>query len=158
MNDLGLHGHVQRRRGLVRDEQSGIHQQRHPDAGALAHSAAELVGVVVYPRFRVGNPHAAHHVCRPGHFFAHSDFASPILDISHLRPVVVHRNLRRHGILEHHRNFFAPELPDFALVEIEDVAAAIENCTSFDVSVVGQQAHDRPDERALSRTAFADHP
>jgi hypothetical protein len=42
-HDLRLHGHVERRGGLVGDQHLGVERQRHGDHDALAHAAGELV-------------------------------------------------------------------------------------------------------------------
>ena len=47
IDDLGLNGHIQRRNGLVAQQQPGLHRQRTGDADALAHTAGELVGIAV---------------------------------------------------------------------------------------------------------------
>ena len=47
MDDLRLHGDVERRRRLVGDQQLGIAQQAHGDGDPLAHAAAELVRVLI---------------------------------------------------------------------------------------------------------------
>ena len=58
LEDLRLHGHVERGRGLVGDQQLRVVGQRHGDHRALAHAAGELV--------RVGRPRAgAARGCRP---------------------------------------------------------------------------------------------
>ena len=43
---LGLHGDVERRGGLIGDDQLWLAGHRHGDDGALAHAAGELVGVL----------------------------------------------------------------------------------------------------------------
>ena len=40
---LALHGHVQRRRGLIRDQQLRFARQRHRDHDPLSHAAGKLV-------------------------------------------------------------------------------------------------------------------
>ena len=53
VEDLRLHGDVQRGGRLVGDQQLGVAGQRHGDHRALAHAAGELVRVVVDPRSRL---------------------------------------------------------------------------------------------------------
>ena len=45
-DDLGLHGHVERGRRLVGDQQGRVGEQRHGDAGPLPHPAAELMRIL----------------------------------------------------------------------------------------------------------------
>jgi len=47
--DLGLHRHVQRCGGFIRDEQFGLECQRHRDHHPLTHAARELVRITAYP-------------------------------------------------------------------------------------------------------------
>ena len=47
LEDLGLHGHVERGRRLVGDEQVGVERERHRDHHTLAHAAGELVRIRV---------------------------------------------------------------------------------------------------------------
>ena len=46
LEDLRLHHHVERRGGLVADDQLGLAGQRERDHHALAHAAGELVRVL----------------------------------------------------------------------------------------------------------------
>jgi hypothetical protein len=56
LDDLGLCEHVQRCRRLVSNDKIGITGQRHGDQNTLAHPTRVLMGVVVNPIVRVGNP------------------------------------------------------------------------------------------------------
>ncbi len=47
VEDLRLHGHVQRRGRFIRDQQGGVAGQRHGDHGALPHPARQLVRIAV---------------------------------------------------------------------------------------------------------------
>ena len=47
IEDLGLDGDVERRRGLVGDQQRGLAGKRHGDHDALAHAARQAVREVV---------------------------------------------------------------------------------------------------------------
>ena len=55
IQNLGLDGHVQSGGGLVRNQQLRIAGQGHGDHHPLAHTAGELVGVLVHPLARLGN-------------------------------------------------------------------------------------------------------
>jgi hypothetical protein len=58
VEDLRLRGHVESRRGLVRDDEVGLAGDRHRDHDALAHPARHLVRLVVETPLWVGNAHA----------------------------------------------------------------------------------------------------
>ena len=55
VEDLRLHGDVERGRGLVGDEQARVADERHRDHHALAHAARELVRVLAEPALGVGD-------------------------------------------------------------------------------------------------------
>jgi hypothetical protein len=67
LDDLGLHGDVERRRGLVRDHQARLARQRHRDGHTLPESPRELVREVMRPDRRIGDADLAHaiHGLRP---------------------------------------------------------------------------------------------
>ena len=60
--DLRLDGHVERRRGLVGDDQVRARQERHRDHQPLALAARELVGQPHDRPLRLGNLHGAQDV------------------------------------------------------------------------------------------------
>ena len=53
--DLRLHGDIERRGRLVRDQEIGLVGQRHRDHDALALAAGQLMRIAGEPRFRIGN-------------------------------------------------------------------------------------------------------
>jgi hypothetical protein len=57
--DLALDGHVQRRGGLVGDQQLGLAGQRHRDHHALLLAARHLVRVAGQAALRFGDAHLA---------------------------------------------------------------------------------------------------
>jgi hypothetical protein len=65
VEDLRLDGHVERRGGLVGDEQFGVAGQRHGDHHPLAHAAGELVRIAVEELLRIGQAHLAQQLPRP---------------------------------------------------------------------------------------------
>ncbi len=56
LEDLRLHGHVERGRRLVADQDGRVVDERHRDHRALAHAARELVRVVARPAVGVRDP------------------------------------------------------------------------------------------------------
>ena len=55
VQDLALHGHIERRGGLVRDQQLGPRRETHRDQRALPHAAGKLVWVLPHPPLGVRN-------------------------------------------------------------------------------------------------------
>ena len=65
VDDLRLHGDVERRRRLVRDQQLRIQRQRHRDHRPLPHAARELVRVVVDAALGPRDPDEPEQLDRP---------------------------------------------------------------------------------------------
>ena len=65
VEDLGLDGHVERRGGLVGDQQLGLAGQGHGDHHPLAQAARQLVGVLVQPLGRAGHVDQVQHLEGP---------------------------------------------------------------------------------------------
>ena len=62
LEDLRLHGDVERRGRLVGDQEIGLAQQRHRDHHALAHAARKLVRILSHAPLGVGNAHQLEHL------------------------------------------------------------------------------------------------
>ena len=110
LEDLRLHRHVERGRGLVGDEQLRVADQRHRDHRALAHAAGELVRVVVEPLVRVGDADAVEHLDRA---LARRGLGDVVVDPVGLDDLVadrVERVQRRQRVLEDHRDLAAAQL------------------------------------------------
>ena len=54
VEDLGLNRHIERRGGLIGDQDSRPAGNRHCDHDALAHSAGKLVRIGLRPLLRIG--------------------------------------------------------------------------------------------------------
>ena len=64
--DLGLNRHVERRGGLVGDEQARLAGHRHGDDHALAHAAGQLVRILVEPPLGLRDAHLPEKLQRAG--------------------------------------------------------------------------------------------
>ena len=64
--NLGLDCHIQGSGGLVGNEHLGAAAHGHGDHGPLAHTAGELMGVLVNALLRGGDPHLCQQLQRPG--------------------------------------------------------------------------------------------
>ena len=157
VEDLGLHGHVQRRGGLVGQEQLGPAGEGDGDHDPLAHAARHLVRVRVEPLLGLGDPDRLQerHCGLTGLGLVHAQVEPEGLgDL----PTHSHdRVQRRHGILEHHRHLGAPELAVPLGVEGGDVPT-LEHDPSGSFGIRRQQPHDRPGEHRLARAGLADDP
>lgn len=65
LQDLGLDGHVQGGGGLVGDKQLGMADEAHGDHHPLAHTAGELMGVLLHALVHVVDPHQLQHLHGP---------------------------------------------------------------------------------------------
>ncbi len=109
VQDLRLHGHVQRGGRLVGDQQLRVARQRHRDHRALAHAAGELVRVVVHPRRRVRDADPVEHL---DGVLARHGLADVVVDPVRLDDLVAHRVVRVHRrqrVLEDHRHVLAAQ-------------------------------------------------
>ena len=104
---LRLHGHIERRRRLVGDQQLRLVGERHGDHDALALAAGQLVRIGGEPLFRVADADLREKFQRAGarRLFAHAlmqfqDFADLVLD--HMQRIE-----RGHRLLEDHRHIIA---------------------------------------------------
>ena len=127
--DLDLHGGIERRGRLVREQDFRLAGQRQRDHRALAHAAGHLVRIGVEPALGGGNPHHLQHFQRARHrlalalaFVAHHGFRDLLAD-------GVDRIERQRRLLEDHRDGLAAKRRQFLVVERQHVAAEhLERC------------------------------
>jgi hypothetical protein len=156
VENLSLNRHVQRGRGLVRDQQLRVAGQRHGDDNALAQAARELVRVVVDPLRGPRHPDQAKHLerARPrlrGRRLAVQPhrFADLLAD--------GHRRVQRgHRILVDHRDLVAPDILHLPAVQRDQVGAAEQDAARGDAPGSGQQPHDGQPGGALAAARLAD--
>ena len=124
VEDLGLHGDVERGGRLVGDQHVGAVGERHGDHHALALAAGELVRILAQPRRRLGDLHfleqrvGARHRLRAAHLGCGGGGSRQIC-----WPIGIDRVQRAHRLLEDHRDVVAAELAHLASDEREDVLA-----------------------------------
>ena len=115
VEDLGLDRHVERGRRLVGDQQLRVAGERHRDHHALAHTAGELVRVLVDALLGVRDAdHLA--AARSSALRAWSLFI-PMCSCERLADLPVdrqHRVERGHRVLEDHRDLVAADRADLA--------------------------------------------
>ncbi|SLD37387.1 Uncharacterised protein [Mycobacteroides abscessus subsp. massiliense] len=107
LEDFGLHGYVQRCRGLVGDDHLRVARDGHGYHHALFLAAGELVRIAVVAALGVGQPHQlqqlddSHAGLRASHIRVRAD------RLGNLIPDGEQRVQGRAGFLEHHRDVLA---------------------------------------------------
>ena len=123
LQDLRLHRHVERGRGLVGDQQLRLVDQRHGDHRALAHAARELVRVGVHARARLRDADELQHLDGLVARRLLGDVVVRAHRLHELRPDAVERVQRGERVLEDHRDLLAAHLAQLVLGQREQVAA-----------------------------------
>ena len=158
VDDLGLDRRVQRRGGLVGEQQVGLHQQRHGDHHALAHAARELVRIGHQAQVGVGDAHADQGLACPRQRVRASD--AGVAALEHIHQVRGHgeqRIERRHRVLEDHRDACAAPGGHRRLVEPEQLGAVEGDAAVEPRDVARQQAQQAAGQAGLARTGLAHH-
>jgi hypothetical protein len=155
LEDLRLHGDVERGRRFVGQEQRRLAQQRHGDHHALAHAAREFMRIEPNAPPRLGDAHALEH--------AHGDIqrlaaADAAVSGQHLRQLVpdAHVGIQgRHRVLEDHGHFRAAHGVEIARAAVQDLAA-LKLHAAGRPAVGGQEPHDGEQDLALAGAGLAD--
>ena len=157
LEDLGLHGDVERRRGLVGDQELGVAAQRHPDHHALAHAAGHLVRVVPHPLLGGGDPDEPHHLERAGLRLLVADVLVEPHRLGDLLADREDRVQRGHRLLEDHRDVVAADLRHRVLVERREVLA-VEDDVRAGLDAAGRvdELHDRERGDGLAASGLTD--
>ncbi len=123
LQDLRLHGDVERGGRFVGDKQVRLVGERHGDHHALPLPARKLVWIGAEPPGRVGNADfleqlhdAVTDLGTPARSVQFEDLANLLLD-------GVERVERRHRLLEHHGDGVPPDAAHGALIGLEQVLA-----------------------------------
>ena len=155
LQHLGLHGDVERRGGLVRDEQLGIQRHRHRDHRALPHTAGELVREVIHPPIRLRDAYQPEQIHGPGPGLGlrHGVVVQP--DHLHDLPAdLVERVQAGQRVLEDHPDLRAADLVKLLAGHGQQVFA-LEQGGAADPGATCE-THDRLGGHALARAGFAD--
>ena len=151
---LRLDGHVQRRGGLVRDQQLGLAGQRHGDHHALPHAAGQLMGILLGHGLGVGYLDVLQHL---DHLFPGLIFIHALMDHEGLGHLLFHREHRvqaGHGLLENHRNIVAADLIHIGAAQLGQLPPVKHDAAGFNVAVAVQQLQDAHGGHALARARF----
>ena len=155
LQDLGLRGHVERRGGLVGDQQVGVVDQRHSDHHPLAHPARELVWVVVHARLGSRDGHGFQHLHRAAVSDLLADVLMQLHRLAQLRADRVDRVQRRHRILEDHRDLVAADLAQLVGIDLQQIPVLEDRLTFGRGVLLRVQAHDRHAGDALAAARLA---
>ena len=155
VEDLGLHGHVERGCGLVGDEQLGAAGQRDGDDHTLAHAAGELVRILLQPAGGLGHPHRLQQLDGRAIRFLLADVEVVAERLGDLTTDLDHGVERGHRVLEHHGDLGSPVGTHVAVVEADQVDAVEDHPTGADGVALGQEAHHRAGEHGLARARLA---
>ena len=137
LEDLRLHGHVERRRRLVGDQQFRLVGERHGDHHALALAAGELVRIGAEPLLRLADADLVEQLQR-----ARARRRSPmprcsVEDLADLLLDRVQRVERGHRLLEDHGDLVAAHLAAAASRRREQILALEEDLAGRDGCAAG---------------------
>ena len=159
VEDLRLHGDVERRRRLVGDQHVGAVGERHGDHHALALAARHLVRILLAaapPARGSALPRAASSARAIASLRRH--LVVQVEDLAELLADRIDRVQRAHRLLEDHRDVVAAQLAHLALSDmVEDVLAVERDARLLaDRGALGQEPHERARRHRLARAALAD--
>ena len=117
LENLRLHGDVERSGRLVRDQEIRLVGERHRDHDALALAARELVRIALQPALRIRDAAQGEQLDDPRPRRPAGDAAMQQQDFSELLFDGVERIERRHRLLEHDGDVAAAMAPDLAIGE-----------------------------------------
>ena len=150
LEDLCLHGDIERGRRLIGEEESRSAGERDRDHDSLAHSTGKFVRILINTPIRLGNSNVAQQPnCRRlGVSTAHAE-----VDAKWLCDLLAdphHRVERDHWILEHHRHFPTPQAGHVGSVGTQQVLVTKPDA-ALSAGCGGKEAHDRAREHGLAR-------
>jgi hypothetical protein len=157
LQDLRLHGDVERRRRLVGDQEVRAVGERHGDHHALALAAGKLMRILPEPRRRLGDLHLLQQGAGPLGRCLAAHLVVQMEDLADLLADRVDRVQRRHRLLEDHRDAVAAQRPLLLLAVVDDVVTVEGDARALrHRRAVPQQAHDRARRHRLAAAGFAD--
>jgi hypothetical protein len=154
---LGLHGDVERGRGLVRDDELRPARHRHGDHGALAHAAGELVRVLPGTAHRIRDVDLAQELDRPRPRLGGREAAMGDLALRDLPADGQDRIEGRGGILEDEADILGAQAPQGFGSRGRHLGAA-EADRAAHARGLRQESRDRERGHALARPRFPTMP
>jgi hypothetical protein len=153
--DLRLDGDVERRRGLVRDQDVGVVGERHRDHHALALPAGQLVGIGTEPLPGVPDADLGQEFHRPLPCLRADQTLMQREALTELPRDGVKRIERRHRLLEDEADVVAAHPSQRAVVRRGQVGVPVED-PARDDGVLRQKPHGRKCGDRLARAALPD--
>ena len=153
---LCLHGHVERGRRFIGDDEPRPTSERHGDHHALTHAAGEVVRIVSQPAHRIGNRDLGQQLSCLFEGIRPSSVA--VLDnrFGDLLADGEHRIQRRHGFLEDHCHAIAAYCAHVSFIEFEQITILENDLASLDPPRIADEPHDGECRHTLARAALAD--
>src|SRR5918995_206949 len=154
---LRLDRHVERRGGLVRDQDGRVAGQGERDHHALPHAARELERIVVDPLARPRDSDLLQQLHRPLACLLVGQRLVLLDLLDDLVPDLHHRVQRRHRVLEDHRDLGSAHAPQLILGGVDQLRALVVR-GPLEVRVRrARQAHDRHRGDRLAGPRLADN-
>ncbi len=157
LQDLRLRGHVERRGGLVGDQQGRVEHQGRGDHDALALTAGDLVGIDVDQALGLGQVHGAHDL---QHALAAVGLGELGVDLQHLGDLVAHRHDRvecGHRLLEDHGHARAAQAAQARGLGLQHILALEQDLAGGGPQLARQQPHHGLGGDGLAGARFAHH-
>ncbi len=158
VENLRLNRDIERRRGLVGDDERRPTRERDGDHHALAHAARKLVRVVRNSGFGIDDSHGAEELDRLCVRFASRGASVDQQRLGDLIADAEHRVERRHRLLEDQRDLRAAHRLHVAIAERQQIASFEAHATAGDPSRRLHEAHDRQRGHRFAAARFADEP
>ncbi len=156
LQDLRLHGDIERGGRLVGDEQFRFVRKRKRDHDALALSARKLVRVGAETLRGIGNADFREQL---DHALARGFAAHAAMNFEHFHDLLtdgVQRIERRHRLLKHHRDVVAAHAAHFRFGKVQEVPALKQDFPARVMCGGGQEAEHGKTRDRFSRSGFAD--
>src|SRR5882762_955895 len=158
LQDLALHGDVERRGRLIGDEQLRLAGDRHGDHDALLLASGELERVGAELRLRLGEADLVQKLDRAQPRLRRGQSAVLPQRLRDLESHREHRVERAHRLLEDHRDLGASQRLQIAVRGLQETASQIVDAArSVHRGVLAwQQAHDGERRHRLAAARFSD--
>jgi hypothetical protein len=153
-----LHGHIQRGRRLVGDQQLGLVRERHRDHHALAHPPGELVRKLIDAPRGIGNPHEPQQLDGALARLALGHRAMRAHRLGQLATDFVKRMQRRERVLEDHRDVVAANRAQLVFGQRDQIFAFELDLPRDASALTTREPERRQRGHRLARSRLADDP